>query len=158
MARGDHIYVDRVGGLYSHHGIDCGDGTVVHYWTDDLPLRSLVKRTTLEEFADGGRVRVRDYAECDPPEVSVGRAAGSLGAGGFDPLTNNCEHFAVWCKTGRVDSSQVRGFGSYLRERPVAAALALMAAPVALPLAAFAVFVGSLFDRLMGETRGRRRP
>ncbi|HRT20579.1 MAG TPA: lecithin retinol acyltransferase family protein, partial [Candidatus Hydrogenedentes bacterium] len=29
MARGDHIKVRRF--LYSHHGIDCGDGTVIHY-------------------------------------------------------------------------------------------------------------------------------
>ena len=26
MARGDHLYVDRMGGVYSHHGINCGDG------------------------------------------------------------------------------------------------------------------------------------
>jgi hypothetical protein len=77
----------------------------------------------------------------------------SLGARGFDPLTSNCEHFAVWCKTGRGESSQIRGVGSYLGKQPVAATLALMLSPVALPLVAFAVFVGNLLDGLADETR-----
>ena len=60
MARGDHIYVQRLGGLYAHHGIDCGDGTVIH-------LTALgrgppgVERVTLERFAEGDSVKVRDY-------------------------------------------------------------------------------------------------
>jgi hypothetical protein len=86
MARGDHIYVGRLGGLYSHHAIDCGDGTVVHYWTDENPLSSSVRRTTLEEFAEGGSVEVRHYDECDQPERVLTRALNSLGARGFDPL------------------------------------------------------------------------
>ncbi len=59
MGFGDHLYVERMGGLYSHHAIDCGDGTVVHYWPDEFPFKSSVKRTTVEEFAEGGAVRVR---------------------------------------------------------------------------------------------------
>jgi hypothetical protein len=156
MARGDHLYVDRLGGLYSHHGIDCGDGTVVHYWPDEVPLSSSVKRTSLGEFAEGGSVRVRDYAACDPPETVIERAVSMLGARGFDPLTSNCEHFAVWCKTGRVESSQIRSAESYIREQPLAAALALLLLPVAMPTLVFAAFIGSVVDALAGETRGRR--
>jgi Lecithin retinol acyltransferase len=37
MARGDHIYVHRLG--YTHHGINCGDGTVIHY-TDEVGQKS----------------------------------------------------------------------------------------------------------------------
>lgn len=29
MTKADHIYVHRLG--YTHHGIDMGDGTVIHY-------------------------------------------------------------------------------------------------------------------------------
>ena len=151
------MYVERAGGLYSHHAIDCGDGTVIHYWVDSLPFRSSVRRTTLGEFAEGGPVRVRVYAECDPPEVAVGRAVSSLGVRGFDPLTSNCEHFAAWCKTGRVESSQVRSVGSYLRERPAAAALALMFSPIAAPMLVLAVFVGNLLDGLTSERQPGRR-
>ncbi|MEM9150140.1 MAG: lecithin retinol acyltransferase family protein, partial [Cyanobacteria bacterium P01_F01_bin.3] len=33
MARGDQVYVyrDVIGVPYEHHGIDCGDGSVIHY-------------------------------------------------------------------------------------------------------------------------------
>ena len=34
MAKGDQIYVMRellgIPSIYEHHGIDCGDGTVIH--------------------------------------------------------------------------------------------------------------------------------
>lgn len=147
MARGDHVYVDRMGGLYSHHGIDCGDGTVINYWPDGIPITSSVKRTAWGEFADGGTVRLRHYSACDPPDTVIERALSAIGSGGFDPLTSNCEHFAVWCKTGRVESIQVRSAGSYLRQRPEAAALAVMLAPMVVPMAVFAAFVGAVLDR-----------
>jgi hypothetical protein len=156
MARGDHLFVDRVGGLYSHHGIDCGDGTVIHFWPNGIFLRSSVQRTTLREFAEGGAVKVRDYAVCDPPETVVSRAVSSLGASGFDPLTSNCEHFAVWCKTGRVESRQVRSAASFVREQPWAAAATLMFSPIVVPALVFAVFVGNVLDGLDGKTREGR--
>lgn len=130
MARGDHLFVDRLGGIYSHHGIDCGDGTVIHFCPDEIPLGSSVKQTTVREFAEGGSVRVRNYADCDPPERVLGRALSSLGARGFDPLRSNCEHFAVWCKTGRKESSQIRSAASFVRDQPAAAALVLMFSPI----------------------------
>lgn len=152
MARGDHIYVERFGGLYSHHGIDCGDGTVVHYWVDVSPLASSIRRTTLEEFADGGQVEVREYAACDPTDVVIRRAVSSLGAGGFDPLNNNCEHFAVWCKTGRVESRQARGAKSFLRG-PAAAAMVLFFSPVLAPAALLAALVGAALGTFTGDRR-----
>ena len=154
MARGDHLYVHRLGGLYSHHGIDCGDGTVIHYWPDEAPFGSSIQRTTLGEFAEGGSVMVREYAACDPPGTVVGRALSSLGARGFDPVTSNCEHFAVWCKTGEVESSQVRSVESYLGGGPRAAALTLLFSPLA-PALFLAAFVGGLLGGLAGETPRR---
>ena len=40
-------------------------------------------------------------------EETVRRARSKLGSGGYNLALNNCEHFAVWCKTGVKDSSQV---------------------------------------------------
>lgn len=40
-------------------------------------------------------------------EETVARARSRLGEGGYNLALNNCEHFAVWCKTGVKDSSQV---------------------------------------------------
>ena len=62
MARGDHIFVRRFGGVYSHHGIDCGAGKVIHY-TGYTPLQSEVRETSIEKFMNGGEVETRDYQE-----------------------------------------------------------------------------------------------
>jgi len=157
MALGDHLYVERMGGLYSHHAIDCGDGTVIHYWPDAAAFGSSVQRTTLEEFAEGGRVLILPYASCDPAETVVARAFNSLGARGFDPLTSNCEHFVVWCKTGAGESSQVRSAESFIRGGPGAAAVALLFAPVLVPAALFAALVGAVWGAADGDGRGGRR-
>lgn len=61
MARGDHIYTRRFGGVYAHHGIDAGDGTVIHYTSDHWAAPREVRRTTLEEFTKGDQLLVRDY-------------------------------------------------------------------------------------------------
>ena len=44
------------------------------------------------------------------PEETVKRAESQLGKGKYNLVVNNCEHFAVWCKTGKHESSQVQNF------------------------------------------------
>jgi hypothetical protein len=118
MAAGDHLYYYRSGSLYSHHGICCGDGTVVHYesslWLklagtllEGQIAEPTVRRVTLDEFAQGAPVIVRAYPRCDDPQTVVQRALSRLGESDYDLWENNCEHFAVWCKTGRARSMQV---------------------------------------------------
>jgi hypothetical protein len=63
MARADHILVPRLGGLFVHHGIDCGDGTVIHFTGDTWADPRRVRRTSLQDFARGGDVAVRDYQQ-----------------------------------------------------------------------------------------------
>lgn len=41
------------------------------------------------------------------PEETVARAKGRLGERNYDLVENNCEHFALWCKTGLSESRQV---------------------------------------------------
>ena len=41
------------------------------------------------------------------PEDTVNRARSRLGEHGYNLLLHNCEHFAVWCKTGVEKSEQV---------------------------------------------------
>ena len=38
---------------------------------------------------------------------TVARARSQLGKTGYNLICNNCEHFAVWCRTGVKESSQV---------------------------------------------------
>ena len=102
MAAADHLEVPRQHGLFNHHGIDLGDGTVAHY----LEGREIL-RSTLEEFSQGQPLQVINHAEASPVGVTLRRAMGRLGEQDYNLLFNNCEHFATWCKTGRHRSGQV---------------------------------------------------
>ena len=102
MAAADHLEVPRQHGLFNHHGIDLGDGTVAHY----LEGREIL-RSPLEEFCQGQPLRVINYVEESPQGVTLRRAMGRLGEQNYNLLFNNCEHFATWCKTGRHHSAQV---------------------------------------------------
>jgi len=108
MSRGDHVYVRRRG-RYSHHGIDCGDGTVIHYVGAWGTVRR-VERTSLGSFAQGSEVMVRQYRRRLPVEEIVDNAETRLGSQGYHLVRNNCEHFATWASTGSAASSQVRGW------------------------------------------------
>ncbi len=61
MARGDHIYVERINGVYAHHGIDCGDGSVIHYTSKNWTDSPKVQHTSLAQFAKDGEVQFKDY-------------------------------------------------------------------------------------------------
>jgi Lecithin retinol acyltransferase len=106
MSRGDHVYVRRRR-HYSHHGIDCGDGTVIHYVGVRRSIRRIV-RTSWTEFAAGDEVHVRSYKVGLPADEIVANAESLLGTEGYRLVTNNCEHFATWSSTGAKASSQVR--------------------------------------------------
>src|SRR5215212_1865161 len=108
MARGDHLYVRR-GRRYSHHGIDCGDGTVIHY-AGPRGTERYVARTSVDEFSIGSQVFVRSYDSRLSAEETVRHAESRLGSVGYHLVRNNCEHFAAWCCTGRAVSGQVRSW------------------------------------------------
>jgi hypothetical protein len=115
MARGDRLEVERqIAGstvTYMHHGIDVGDGTVVHARPDDFqnPFGGgRVVRTSLEDFAGHRPVRVTaDPPAVFPPAEVVARALAHVGRAGYSPLVDNCEHFATWCATDSRRSRQV---------------------------------------------------
>ena len=102
MAAADHLEVPRQHGLFNHHGIDLGDGTVAHY----LEGREIL-RSPLADFSQGQPVSVVEHADASTPGVTLRRAMGRIGEQNYNLLFNNCEHFAIWCKTGRHRSSQV---------------------------------------------------
>lgn len=110
MARGDHIKVYRRFRLYAHHGIDMGDGTVIHFAGEPLRVRrARVVRTDMATFLRGGARRVVRHASGALPESEVvSRAESLLASGAYSVFWNNCEHFAMYCKTGRGRSRQVR--------------------------------------------------
>lgn len=106
MARGDHLYVHCVG--YTHHGIDCGDGTVIHHPGKlDRKIYVAISRTSMALFSFGKQALIKNYGTCDLLDVAIQRAESQLGQPGYNLFDNNCEHFATWCKTGKKDSEQV---------------------------------------------------
>lgn len=110
MARGDQIYVFRefinIHGLYQHHGIDCGDGTVIHYRKGT----EKIERNPIEYLADGRQVYIKKYPVRYIADSTIQRAESRLGERKYNLLFNNCEHFATWCVTGVSYSQQIVNF------------------------------------------------
>lgn len=109
MSRGDHLYVWR--GFYNHHGIAVDGDEVIHFCGEPGGTgekgRAVICRTSLEDFANGREVKVREYGERLDADETVARAESRLGEGQYDVLGKNCEHFAFSCATGRSKSAQV---------------------------------------------------
>lgn len=54
------------------------------------------------------------------PRETVERALSRVGENKYNLLINNCEHFAIWCKTGVSESYQVRrAINSMLYKNPI---------------------------------------
>ncbi len=116
---GDVIFVERAGNLYRHYGVYVGGGEIIHYSSDDGDFGGniSVHKTNMEQFLDGAgqyfickfpvHCRIRGYHLFSKKET-VERAYQRLGERQYDLVGNNCEHFALWCRTNVSDSSQVK--------------------------------------------------
>lgn len=110
MSQGDHIRFFSDKYLIYHHGIDCGDGTVIHYYKK----YHRIMRTSLEDFHEGREIEIVQQSTVFPPEEVVKRASSRLGDNTYHLIFNNCEHFATWCINGKPHSQQVEKFLSTL--------------------------------------------
>ena len=102
MAAADHLQVPRQHGLFHHHGIDLGDGTVAHY----LEGREIL-RSSIDDFRQEQPITVIEHDPASAKGVTLRRAMSRIGEQNYNLLFNNCEHFATWCKTGRHRSGQI---------------------------------------------------
>ncbi|XP_078346632.1 uncharacterized protein LOC144631932 [Oculina patagonica] len=123
LERGDHIVFHRKAGLYWHHAIveyinvDYNEIDVIHYsntakgFIEDnfsSPKRPGIARVVRDRYKFNEEVVYLMKHELFLDRDTVVRNARSmLGEGGYNPFTNNCEHFAMWCKTGISSSDQV---------------------------------------------------
>lgn len=115
--RGDHIRVQRMGGIYAHHGIYVSDNEVIHFTgkDDDSILdwsKPEVIQTNLAVFLNGGVLEIKEYTDEEFPDLYspdqiVEYARACLGDKGYNLIFNNCEHFANYCTLGRFKSNQV---------------------------------------------------
>ncbi|WP_118183413.1 lecithin retinol acyltransferase family protein [Paraburkholderia phosphatilytica] len=106
-AVGAHLVTQRRG--YEHHGIYVGNGLVIHYaGFAKSAHRGPVEEVPLEQFAAGHEVSVRPHPFPKySSDETVGRARSRLGENRYRLLTNNCEHFCMWCLLGESRSEQV---------------------------------------------------
>lgn len=132
---------DVMGVPYQHHGIDCGDGSVIHYRKVGT---ATISRTSTQEFARGGPI----YPVARPlafiPDVVIARAESRLGEQRYNLFFNNCEHFANWCKTGDSVSPQLDGFGLRLEQLKVPGDLMRQAAQEETPEEILELFAKAL--------------
>lgn len=128
LQSGDIIGVKRF--LYSHYAVYVGGDTIIHYSGEkgDFIGKKTVRYGTMEEFLDGKKeffelVFPEEHNKPDKekryeiqntiyklysPEETVERAKSRLGEDKYNLALNNCEHFAIWCKTGISESYQVK--------------------------------------------------
>lgn len=101
-------------GSYDHYAIYAGLGNVIHYSGEaDVKTQydAKVRHESLSSVAAGSPVTVANtHDEDDEPfgkcEI-VRRAQSRIGEYEYSLWSNNCEHFANWCRYGKHFSSQV---------------------------------------------------
>ena len=121
IRRGDHICFPR--SAYWHHAIveavdeSNGEVNVIEYsnsakqFSQDNssppknPGLAVVVRRKFKLKNES--VYVIQHDRCHDPETVVSRAKSKLRERKYNPVTNNCEHFALWSKTGISSSEQV---------------------------------------------------
>lgn len=115
---GDHLFFDKAfdtPGL-SHHGVYNGYNEVIHFWNPsgekdkDGASVQVIPLSAFEQLAHnrGSKVFVVEHGRNRlPRRESVRRARAELGQGGYNALTNNCEHFVNFCVLGTRTSFQV---------------------------------------------------
>ncbi|MFO0955426.1 MAG: lecithin retinol acyltransferase family protein [Candidatus Saccharibacteria bacterium] len=117
----------EIGELYAcyfgsgfHLGVYIGNNEVVHYRDD-----SIVHRTSWEEFLRGREPQHWRYPDIKVAPVDVVVKTAKAQAGKkmkYNLITNNCEHFAIYCKTGGAqrDSryAQTSSAITNLKQRP----------------------------------------
>ena len=110
-------------GLYFHYGVYVGNGKVVHFCsTGDNELDSAsadIIETSLSRFSKGDFVSVDTQEKpLFEGEEIVRRARMSIGTklGTYNLLSNNCEHFANWCRCGKLVSHQKNFVDSVINE------------------------------------------
>lgn len=135
---GDVIFVNRYIRLYRHFGIYIGDDRVIHFAAPNGDFdaeNACIHETSLDHFSDGSKVYVMTFSEeyesgsawriilnsdeyeLQTPQATVARAKSMLGLrglkdAGYSIIFNNCEVFAIWCKTNVAESKQVNDYFS----------------------------------------------
>ena len=132
---GDILGIKRIGGLYEHYAVYIGNDEVIHYSGrgSDFSDEPVVHKANIKDFFNKDKeFFVLDFSDekeypekmnltvpatamksteeyhLYSPEETIKRAKSRLGEKSYNLALNNCEHFAIWCKTGVSESYQVK--------------------------------------------------
>lgn len=96
-------------GVYTHHGIYVGSGSIVHYsGLADSIATGPVEEVGLTTFCAGRDFYIKAHAApAFNTEQITRRARSRIGESAYSVFANNCEHFCNWCIEGDHDSAQV---------------------------------------------------
>lgn len=95
---------------YEHYGIYIGDNKVIHYNSVDGTMKNAeISEGDMSKNFPSGKYFVLDFGDNAKfsADDTVKRAKSRLGENNYNLITNNCEHFAVWCKTDNAVSYQI---------------------------------------------------
>ncbi|MGK0270429.1 MAG: hypothetical protein ACI88H_001075 [Cocleimonas sp.] len=109
MYKGQHLYIKKASGTYTHHGIGIGGDLVIHYsgLADDLSMVGIIEEISLDEFSQGKDINIKPHLDRKhTPDNAIIRAGLRLGEDQYHVLHNNCEHFVEWCISGEHQSNQ----------------------------------------------------
>lgn len=114
MENGDHIAVlkNNQGIQYFHHGIYVKPNKVIHFAGTDKKSAKVEKVTILHfliEYLSLVKFIYPDEMCLSPTEVIQTAEMYLMGTKKWDKyciVTNNCEHFATFCKTGKPKCNQ----------------------------------------------------
>lgn len=101
---------------YWHYGVYVGGDEVIHYTSKDgdISQDNVVQLTRMSKFiGDISVFEILDFSGttdakgCFGPLETARRAREKIGENAYSLSANNCQHFAIWCKTGQRFSGQM---------------------------------------------------
>lgn len=102
---------EKTQGVYfEHYGVFIGDNKVIHYSSPNGTYENAIFTTdSMSKAFPKGKYFVLDFTgmEVYSAEKTIERAKKIEGEKKYDIINNNCEHAAVWCKTGLRLSYQI---------------------------------------------------
>ncbi|CAF1028384.1 unnamed protein product [Didymodactylos carnosus] len=164
---GDHISFYRSDLHYSHHGIVKEANTnhlvIIHYFnTVENAWGSLIRgslyiakviETEWPFDIDKEELYLHHYdnIQCFSNEETLKRASANIGETGYSLFSNNCEHWARWCRSGEKYSEQVIQFRQRIQQKTAAL---LIIDPIAYIVKDVATVGTNTFGSFLGHVAG----
>ena len=125
---GDIVRVEA--GQFYHYGIYVSGEEIIQFGPTPDAAHSLLDRdirvctSDMNGFLKGGFLEVASFSLAErikaaSPKEVVDRARKEIGTGGYEILTNNCEHFVNNCVFGKKTSEQVDSVRAFWKSIPV---------------------------------------